>query len=304
MNRRIEEAKGTFKFEDKETVTLTTFAQSTDILKKICREAMKLCLNEEDGCISVFVPDKYGNVWIRALTKTKRHLSSVILDGSLSDNIVRDIQSFIKSKSWYEEKGLPYRRGYLFYGPPGCGKSSFLFALASQLELNVCCLSLAERTISDAVLNDLLRKVPRNAAVLLEDVDSAFTDRNSVGDKTGVTFSGLLNALDGIAAHEGRLLFMTTNHKERLDAALIRPGRCDGQIYFGLASKYQMAKLFLAFYPGEEELAEKFLEKIPANKFSMAQLQGHFLNYKDQPQKAVDMTQELLDEQLNVGQSL
>lgn len=47
-------------------------------------------------------------------------------------------QEFLASRDWYAERGLPYRRGYLLYGPPGCGKSSFIFALAGHLGLNIC----------------------------------------------------------------------------------------------------------------------------------------------------------------------
>jgi ATP-dependent 26S proteasome regulatory subunit len=63
-----------------------------------------------------------------------------------------------------------------------------------------------------------------------------------------LTFAGLLNAIDGIAAQTGRLLFMTTNHKDRLDSALIRPGRIDYQLKFSMASRDQARRLFLNFY--------------------------------------------------------
>jgi chaperone BCS1 len=60
---------------------------------------------------------------------------------------------------------------------------------------------------------------------------------SSDGNSGGITFSGLLNALDGVAAQEGKVLVMTTNHVERLDPALVRPGRIDIRCYFGLASR-------------------------------------------------------------------
>lgn len=73
--------------------------------------------------------------------------------------------------------GIPYRRGYLLYGPPGSGKTSFIQALAGSLNYNICLLNLAERGLTDDKLNHLLGLVPERSFVLLEDVDSAFSRR-------------------------------------------------------------------------------------------------------------------------------
>jgi chaperone BCS1 len=101
--------------------------------------------------------------------------------------------------------------------------------------------------------------------------------------------SGLLNALDGVAASEGggRILFMTTNFIEKLHPILIRPGRVDVKEYFGLATKTQLKRMFLRFYPQEEGLADSFSQKIPANTVSMAQLQGYLMSYKENPKDAL-----------------
>lgn len=72
---------------------------------------------------------------------------------------------------------------------------------------------------------------------------------------------------------------MTTNHKERLDPALIREGRCDLQIELKDASFTQIETLFLRFFPEQEELAKAMAKKVPDYKVSMAKLQGHFLKY-------------------------
>ena len=87
--------------------------------------------------------------------------------------------------------------------------------------------------------------------MLLEDVDAVFTGRATTDSRqgTGVTFSGLLNAVDGVASQEGRLLFLTTNHIERLDPALIRPGRCDVHVKFDYATHDQIQRMFTAFFP-------------------------------------------------------
>ena len=63
----------------------------------------------------------------------------------------------------------------------------------------------------------------------------------------------MLNAIDGVASHEGRVLVMTTNHLEKLDAALIRPGRVDMKIGFGLAMRHQMEEIFFRMYWNDDE---------------------------------------------------
>jgi chaperone BCS1 len=127
-------------------------------------------------------------------------------------------------------------------------------------------ISLSRAGLDDATLQELISFLPERCIALMEDIDAAFRhDINrepspvdpshtafpgaTVGSQSrGVTLSGLLNAIDGVAAHEGRLLFATTNHYESLDPALRRPGRMDRHIEFRLASRYQIAEMFRRFY--------------------------------------------------------
>lgn len=109
--------------------------------------------------------------------------------------------------------------------------------------------------MDDDDLNHALNDAPSQSIILLEDIDGIFVGREYVDkegrkrQRGGVTFSGLLNALDGIRSQEGRILFMTTNHREKLDPALLREGRCDMQIKLNNASAFQMENLFKKFYP-------------------------------------------------------
>ncbi|KAG1229889.1 hypothetical protein G6F68_019341 [Rhizopus microsporus] len=126
--------------------------------------------------------------------------------------------------------------------------------------------------------------------MLLEDIDAALTKRTQTdnqGYQSMITFSGLLNALDGVASAEERIIFLTTNHVEKLDPALIRPGRVDLKEYLGNASDYQIRKMFLRFYD-DEKLADRFVEKLKGKKVSTASLQGHFVYYKDQPLQDIE----------------
>jgi chaperone BCS1 len=104
-----------------------------------------------------------------------------------------------------------------------------------------------------------------------------------------------LNALDGVRSQEGRILFMTTNHKEKLDPALLRPGRCDIHVKLDNASHVQITNLFTRFFPGEDKKAEIFANSIPDKKFSMAKMQGHLLKYRNDINEAVENYGELLN---------
>ncbi|KAJ2913356.1 hypothetical protein MD484_g7058, partial [Candolleomyces efflorescens] len=165
--------------------------------------------------------------------------------------------------------GIPFRRGYLLHGVPGSGKTSLIHSLAGELGLDIYVVSLSAKGMSDNTLSALMSNVPSRCILLLEDLDAAFTrgvsrDANSTGaptvkdekaaaaeanDGSTLSLSGLLNSLDGVAAAEGRLLFATTNHIERLDPALSRPGRMDVWINFTNATKWQAEGIFKCFFP-------------------------------------------------------
>lgn len=87
---------------------------------------------------------------------------------------------------------------------------------------------------------------------------------------------------------------MTTNHREKLDPALLRPGRCDMQVQLNNASSIQMERLFLKFYPEFSKEAIQFSQSLPEFKLSMAKLQGHFLKYRGKPLKTLEMAEELM----------
>ena len=254
--------------------------------------------------------DEYGE------PRRKRPLESVVLDKGVKERIVSDVKEFLASGNWYYDRGIPYRRGYLLYGRPGSGKSSFVRALAGELDYNIAILNLSERGLTDDRLNFLLTIVPRRTLVLLEDADAAFNGRTST-DADGyrgahVTFSGLLNAIDGVASAEERVLFLTTNHIDRLDSALIRPGRVDMTIRLGEATRWQAGKLWERFYGELDHQGSgkgKFLQQlerlglvesedgtklVSGMSLSTATLQGLFLNNKDNMEKAIAMAPDLL----------
>ena len=299
-----------------ETVTLTTLFTHRHLLEDLFREAHHLAQKSTEGKILIYT--SRHTVWESfGEPRRKRPLESVILDKDVKERILADVKGFIMSANWYHDRGIPYRRGYLLHGSPGSGKTSFIQALAAHLDYNIAMLNLSERGLTDDRLNHLLTVVPRRSLVLLEDADAAFSNRRVQADSDGyrganVTFSGLLNALDGVTSAEERLLFLTTNHVERLDGALIRPGRVDMTVRIGDASRWQAERLWDRFYGAMDQHGggkARFIQRLEELKLipgviderpggslgtSMAALQGLFLYNKDNPEGAIDTVHELV----------
>ncbi|CAG9769007.1 unnamed protein product [Ceutorhynchus assimilis] len=273
-----------------ETVQLTAFGRNKAIYFNILEEARHMALKQHEGKTIMYTA--MGSEWRQfGHPRRKRPISSVILDTGISEKILKDTQEFINNPSWYSDRGIPYRRGYLLYGPPGCGKSSYITALAGELGFSICVLNLSERGLTDDRLNHLLSVAPQQSMVLLEDIDAAFASREDTEQQTAayqglnrVTFSGLLNCLDGVASTEARIVFMTTNYISRLDPALIRPGRVDLKEYIGWCSISQIEQMFLRFYPGDDVVSQSkaFAEKVisEGKNVSPAQIQGFFMFHK------------------------
>ncbi|KAF8600636.1 mitochondrial chaperone BCS1 [Ceratobasidium sp. AG-I] len=282
-----------------ETVTLTTLARDRALFPALLAEARDLALRGNEGRTVVYIAR--GIEWSQfGRPRRKREIGSVVLAEGVAERVESDVKAFMERGKWYAERGIPYRRGYLLHGPPGSGKSSFIQALAGSLGYNICVLNISERGLTDDKLNYLLAHVPERSFVLLEDIDAAFNRRvqtSEDGYQSGVTFSGLLNALDGVASGEERIVFMTTNHLSRLDPALVRPGRVDLIQLLDDAQPDQAQKLFARFYAlasdekGGESSAHgvdvdalanevKLIVKEEIGKgrrASMAALQGHFI---------------------------
>ncbi|CEP60645.1 bifunctional AAA family ATPase chaperone/translocase BCS1 LALA0_S01e15698g [Lachancea lanzarotensis] len=280
-----------------ETVTLTTLYRDRLLFRDLLSDAKNLAVKAKDGKTVVFT--SWGSEWRPfGQPKAKRLLPSVILDKGIKDGIIHDVNEFLQNGKWYLDRGIPYRRGYLLYGPPGSGKTSFIQALAGDLDYNICIMNLSEANLTDDRLNHLMNNIPERSILLLEDIDAAFNKRTQTGDQgyqSGVTFSGLLNALDGVASSEETITFMTTNHPERLDPAIMRPGRIDYKVFVGNATPYQIGRMFMKFYPGEDKYCEEFVKKASALNVSIstAQLQGLFVFNKDDPESSLRMVETL-----------
>ncbi|KAI1067641.1 hypothetical protein LB506_004043 [Fusarium annulatum] len=346
------------------------------------------------------------SMWQQVARRPIRPMRTVILEHEEKHDVLRDINEYLHpgTPKWYASRGIPLRRGYLFHGPPGTGKTSFSFALAGVFGIDIYVISLQDPTVSEEDLAVLFTRLPRRCVVLLEDIDTAGLRRpngeedeeeneDATAEKSGdvkgkkpekaekkekkkskkvkdssdsdtdsseedrkrrrkrrrnrrdrentsnrgtnniltvesISLSGLLNAIDGVASHEGRILIMTTNKPESLDEALIRPGRVDVQVGFKNATSAQASELFYRMYEmsrnkpvpmsktkpatpkaqngsihslvdnkGKEttlsieelkEISQEFGQLIPEGMFSPAEIQGFLLKRKKSPRKALE----------------
>ncbi|KAI0006938.1 BCS1 N terminal-domain-containing protein [Xylariaceae sp. FL0662B] len=278
---------------DKEDIVVSCFWRNPEPIKQLLAHAKQQYFSNHQARTIVKRPSsqlvrRFGgrSNWQQVADRPVRDIKTVVLDQHQKLQLLADMNEYLHpgTPRWYANRGIPLRRGYLFHGPPGTGKTSLSFALAGIFGLDIHVISLLESGLTEEDLSSLFTTLPRRCVVLLEDIDTAglrrpaeevekpkakpaeYDDEDALGDwkvlakalkkegddKRGVSLSGLLNAIDGVASHEGRVLIMTTNVPESLDDALIRPGRVDLQVQFTNATKEQAQELFIRMYDGDQ----------------------------------------------------
>lgn len=300
LNREVGEGKP-IGGRVQETITMRVLGRNQAALTGVVGEARAL-MQTVDG-VRVFMWRQ--TYWSLVATKRRRKMSSLVLRRGQIERITADADWFFGAQGWYEERGVPYRRGYLFHGVPGTGKTSLASALAAHYNRPLYVLSLGSIS-SDQQIADALSEADPDSIVLIEDIDAAGVTKPrrapvsnggapqeagapspDVAD-IGTTLSGLLNAIDGAAAAEGRLLIMTTNHADRLDPALIRSGRADLKEQFDLADADMVGQMFATFYPGHPLFARRARDAFNGGCLSPADVQALFMRHADDPSGALD----------------
>ncbi|KAI5438905.1 AAA-ATPase At5g17760 isoform X2 [Lathyrus oleraceus] len=195
---------------------------------------------------------------------------TLAMEPEMKNAIIEDLNMFVKRKDFYKKVGRAWKRGYLLYGPPGTGKSSLIAAMANYLKFDIFDLQLGN-IVRDSDLRKLLLATANRSILVIEDIDCSVDlpeRRHGEGRKQTdiqLTLSGLLNFIDGLWSSCGdeRIIIFTTNHKERLDPALLRPGRMDMHIHMSYCS-----------YEGFKILASNYLEISHDNNPLFGEIEG------------------------------
>jgi hypothetical protein len=204
-----------------------------------------------------------NGVWSHVPFEHPATFHTLAMDPADKEAVVDDLEAFREAKDYYAKVGKPWKRGYLLYGPPGTGKSTMIAAMANHLDYDVYDLELTA-VKNNTELRKLFIETTGKSIIVIEDIDCSVDltgkrkektkkkadDGDGSDDKpklpteaekddgTKVTLSGLLNFIDGLWSACGgeRIIIFTTNHKDKLDPALIRRGRMDKHIEMSYCS--------------------------------------------------------------------
>jgi chaperone BCS1 len=224
-----------------------------------------------------------------------REWDTVILPQRAKQALKAAIDEFFlpETEAWYAKKGIPHKMGILLHGPPGCGKTSLISAMATTWQLSVYTIALSNGETNDSVLRDAIKKTPKYSLIVFEDIDRAFSKVE--GDslmRNSVTLSGVLNVLDGLTTMQGCLYVLTTNHKDKLDEALIRNGRVDVSMRVTYCDATLARDMFKCYYAeSSHETCVRFgkeaMSAIGHRKASMAALQRFFIVHRRESETEV-----------------
>jgi len=251
-------------------------------------------LKEKKGnnnLLNIYVTDEYGN-WSLYNKIEHRKIDTIYISQEIKSKLLEDITTFINNESEYNKFGIPYKKTFLLTGIPGSGKTSLIKSICNYFSMNLSILSVQKNFDNSALLNSI-KRIEDDTILLIEDVDSFFEKRTGV-DAPSITFSQFINVLDGVLYKHGIITFLTTNHPERLDSALLRIGRVDKIIRIDYPSKNNIRKLFFdvlktATNEGDlKDMFDDFYECINDQKITMSAIVNFLFRYKLDWKKNLD----------------
>ncbi|NDE16970.1 AAA family ATPase [bacterium] len=227
--------------------------------------------------LHVYQYNEINEIWDKITELPYRAIDTIYLPNGQARAVLDDVVSFMDkdTRAAYHRFGIPYHKTYCFYGPPGSGKTSLIHAICSSIQRNVCIYRFSPTT-KDSDFSASFRWMPKNSVFVLEDLDCIFRDRKET--KGVLSFSGLLNTLDGFFSSECLITFMTTNLFHELDEAIKRPGRIDYLIEFSHISQDQVFQMLSSFFPKEKEHYKEFYRRIQNIKMTTTHLQKYLFS--------------------------
>lgn len=247
-----------------------------------------------------FLNDKAGN-WTPLRNTNTRTLSTTVLKEQDMQRLKNYLATFAdpQEKAWFKSVGRSQKLTFMLYGKPGCGKTTLEKAISAEFKRDIYYLNLSNISTNEQLIN-VFEKIPnQNAVVVIEEIDVASpvvlkrelqdayraealerqkaksanpsleTDHmhpgQQQGDQNGTKLNqeGFLNAFDGHLDNDGRIMIITTNCLEKLDAAITRPGRVDCILQLTECDLFQICELYKLYY-GKNVCTEEHLEAIAA----------------------------------------
>lgn len=217
----------------------------------------------------------------------RRTFNDVFLKSEDKKKIIDSIDHFIDSREWYEKHNIPYHFGLMLYGLPGSGKTSIAQAIANHLDANMTIIPGDNMLkLPEYIRNGEIPRQPEYThVILIEDCDcgmkdlrtgfsvyaqKSFDEMSEEQNKRPLGMANLLNALDGVGAPSNTIYIFTTNHIEKLDPALIRPGRIDLKLDIGGVCQETLDQFLMEHFGVVKELSAPL--NIPEN-LTFAELQ-------------------------------
>lgn len=295
------------------SVTVTMLGRSSKIIHAMVDDYRP---RKQKDVFSVYHYPGASTGWKSYQPERIRRLETVVVNKDLKAQLKSEITIFFDSRQWYEIRGIPYKRIFMLHGCPGSGKTSLIKAMAASYERDLCVLDLT--SLGNHTLIDAINSAPEKAMFLIEDFDDAkatkkrksaapkdgkvispplkandsdkpqSTEVDESSEETdivdseffnfGASLSGLLNALDGVTTLDDRIIFMTTNHPENIDPAVVRAGRVDRSLEVGPLTAVEVRDYIRLMFP---EVDESLITDTPYCDIVGCDLQQVYMDHRN-----------------------
>ena len=225
------------------------------------------------------------------LFKSKKTFDNLFFEEK--EYIVSRLALFVKNKEEYERLGIPYNLGFLFHGEAGTGKTSCIKAIANYLKRDLYVVNLTLVRTNEKLL-EILEGCTEELIFVFEEIDCCgqlLLDRGETSSLTPLsiqeqeedrlTLGSILEILDGIIEQPGRICIFTTNYPERIDKALLRPGRIDMIVEFKKMRKQDVRQMYQLWF--HTDIPSKLYDKMKDYTYSQAEIGNLFQKYQDKP---------------------
>lgn len=295
FNKSRLESAGTHT--EKQQITINVFSRDQKSIMNLI-EVFRYKPKQEDVPVYIYKT----NCWEISSVIRKRNIDTVIIKKEIKQIIIDQITQFQSEKEWFHQRGIPYKITYVFEGIPGTGKTSFIKALASYYNRSIYQINIGMH--SDSSFELAMGSVPKGSFILIEDFDSSSSVKTrtkqrvpesdkleiSTGesikeDKNDISFNEMfntlslttiLNTLDGIVSLEDVIIFMTTNHLEMIDSAVLRKGRVDHIVNIPKLTDIEIKEYIKLVFPDSNFNQEEYRFA----RIAGCELQDLFLNNK------------------------